>query len=113
MWRLVYTASDYLSLLRQKVAASPSLSQAKQTHVKQWAEIWGRSRVQILRSTNTSQVVAHTTAMYVATRFIALLEQRGGPKKFNGGILTPDLGALHHYCTDVPAGGVGGQCSGE
>jgi hypothetical protein len=28
-------------------------------------------------------------------------------------ILAQDLGALHHYCTDVPAGGVGGQCSAD
>lgn len=81
--------SRYLSRLRRKVASSPSIEQAKEAHVNQWTEIWGRSRLQILRSSNTSQDVTHTSAMYVATRFIALLEQRGGPKKFNGGILTP------------------------
>jgi alpha-L-fucosidase 2 len=107
------SADDYVSLLRRTVAASPPPPQARAAHTAEWAGIWGRSRLQILRSTNTSQDVHHTTGMFVATRFIALLEQRGGPKKFNGGIFSPDLGALHHYCTDVPAGGVGGQCSAD
>ena len=49
--------------------------------------------------------------MYVATRFIALLELHGGPKKFNGGIFNPDLGAERDKCDPVPPGGIGGQCS--
>ena len=67
----------------------------------------------MLKSTNTSQDVGHTTAMFVATRYIALCEQRGGPKKFNGGIFNPDLGGEHGRCTAVPPGGVGGQCSAD
>jgi hypothetical protein len=76
--------ADYVSLLRQQVAGSPSDSQAQLAHTEQWAQIWGRSRIEVLRSTNSSQDVTHTTGMYIATRYIALLEQRGGPKKFNG-----------------------------
>ena len=78
------SADDFVTQLRQKIASSPSLTQARIAHTEQWAKIWGRSRIEILRSTNRSQDVAHTTGMAIATRFIALLEQRGGPKKFNG-----------------------------
>eukprot|EP01044_Picomonas_judraskeda_P014538 COSAG03_NODE_2322_length_2880_cov_45.825853_3_plen_228_part_00 len=78
------SAADYVRLLRQQVVASASPLRARLAHTDQWAQIWGRSRVEVLRSTNRSQDVTHTTGMYIATRYIALLEQRGGPKKFNG-----------------------------
>jgi hypothetical protein len=107
------TVQEYVSALRHVVSAAPSFAASRVAHAAQWSSIWGRSRVQILSSTNASQNVEHTTAMFVATRYIALCEQRGGPKKFNGGIFNPDLGSLHGYCTDVPAGGVGGQCSAD
>ena len=107
------TAAEYEHMLRQKARTAPALAQARAANGQEWARIWGRSRLQVLKSTNATQNVTHTTAMYVATRFIALLEQRGGPKKFNGGILNPDLGSEHDRCSSVPPGGVGGQCSAD
>ena len=98
------TAEEYQQALSAAAGAKVNLVQAKREHATEWESIWARSFVEVLMSRNLTQDVRHTTSMYVATRYIALLEMRGGPKKFNGGILNPDLGALASYCTSVPPG---------
>ena len=68
------TAEEYLNMLERHgdAARKEGADVAWDRHTLRWREIWEKSTIEVLRSTNSSQNVTHLTQMYIATRSVSL-----------------------------------------